>query len=144
MGENQFGFGAGRSTVSAIYQVIDAVLRALDGLQKVGGVFCDLSRAFACVNHNILIGKLKSYGVREHALVLLESFLGGRKQSVALREPVGCEAGGLTSAAVFCKVRFWAFSLHFSVYFQFTLTTCCQINQSLFADDTTALTSPKG
>ena len=40
----------------------------------VGAVFLDLSKAFDCVDSNILIKKLEFYGFHETAIKLLKSF----------------------------------------------------------------------
>lgn len=48
------------------------------------GIFCDLSRAFDCVNHVKLLSKLYSYGVRGVAYDWVASFLNNRKQYVNL------------------------------------------------------------
>jgi len=42
----------------------------------VGGIFCDLEKAFDCVNHDILLFKLKFYGIRDKYLQLYQSYLG--------------------------------------------------------------------
>ena len=39
-------------------------------------------RLFHCICHNLLLAKVKAYGVQEPALQLLRSFLHGRKQRV--------------------------------------------------------------
>ena len=44
----------------------------------------DLSKAFDCLPHNLLLLKLKAYGVSENAVNLLESYLTYRKQCVKL------------------------------------------------------------
>jgi len=44
----------------------------------VGGTFCDLEKAFDCVNHDILLFKFKFYGIRDKDLQLYQSYLGNR------------------------------------------------------------------
>jgi len=36
----------------------------------VGGIFCDLEKAFVCVNHVFLLSKLKCYGIGNKDLTL--------------------------------------------------------------------------
>ena len=44
----------------------------------VGGIFCDLEKAFDCVNHHILLSKLKFYGISGQAFQLYRSYLSNR------------------------------------------------------------------
>jgi hypothetical protein len=60
-----------------------------------GGIFCDLHKAFDCVNHSILIEKLKFYGIRGAALKLITSYLEGRYQQVSLDNNVHSSSWGL-------------------------------------------------
>jgi hypothetical protein len=44
----------------------------------VGGIFCDLEKAFDCVDHGILLSKLKFYGIDGKHLALYQSYLDNR------------------------------------------------------------------
>jgi hypothetical protein len=55
MSKEQYGFRRGFTTENAVYKLINEVLNALNNKQIVGGIFCDLTKAFDCVDHDILI-----------------------------------------------------------------------------------------
>jgi len=42
---------------------------------KVGAIFCDLQKAFGCVNHNILLTKFEFYGITGITYKLIKSYL---------------------------------------------------------------------
>ena len=75
LAKEQYGFRNNCSTEKAIYNLTDNILKALDNRQLVGGIFCDLSKAFDYVNYDILLAKLEFYGVKGHAHKLITSYL---------------------------------------------------------------------
>ena len=48
----------------------------------------DLSKAFDCINHGLLLAKLSTYGLNSDALQLIRSYLTNRKQRVRLTAPI--------------------------------------------------------
>jgi hypothetical protein len=54
------------------------ILNAMNNKLLVGGIFCDLEKVFECVNHDILLPKLKFYGISDKDLTLYQSYLGNR------------------------------------------------------------------
>ena len=85
MRDEQFGFRTFSSTEKASYKLIDGILNALNNRMAVGGIFCDLQKAFDCVNHNILLTKLKYYGITGTTHKLIKSYLKDRYQRVILQ-----------------------------------------------------------
>jgi len=60
----QYGFMKGAHIENEIFILTDNILIALNQRQQVGGIFCDITKAFDSVNHSILLNKLYYYGIR--------------------------------------------------------------------------------
>ena len=54
----------------------------------VGAILMDLSKAFDCIPHDLLLAKLQAYGVSKHSCNLLASYLSNRHQRVKLGDHV--------------------------------------------------------
>ena len=74
--------------------MIYTVLNALNKRLMVGGIFCDLQKAFDCVNHNIWLTKLELYGITGITYKLIKSCLQGRYQREVIN-PLACVQIGL-------------------------------------------------
>ena len=86
---SQYGFRKEHSTELAVLELIDRITQLLDKGTTPINVYFDLSKAFDTLDHNILLHKLKYYGIEGTALRLFESYLNERQQYVDL--------GGTTS-----------------------------------------------
>jgi len=56
-------------------------LPSLHGRNLVDGLFCDLQKAFDCVNHEMLLDKMKFYGISGIANKLMRS-----EREIGIRE----------------------------------------------------------
>jgi hypothetical protein len=81
----QYGFRKNNSTELAIFKLTNQILIHINDKSVTGGIFCDLKKAFHMVNHNILISKLKFYGVKGKANGLVRSYLSDRFQRVIIK-----------------------------------------------------------
>ena len=81
---NQFGFRAGKSTSDALVTNLIELYEQLDKGNAVFSMFLDFRKAFDCVDPQILISKLKYYGVRGVASQWFESFLKDRLQCTTI------------------------------------------------------------
>jgi len=84
--KEQFGFRCNTSTEMAIYTLINNILLFLNTKTLVGGLFYDLQKAFDCVNYEILLSKMKFYGITGVASKLMESYVRNRYQRVVIND----------------------------------------------------------
>jgi len=70
---DQYGFREKLSTETAIYTLLNNV-SSFDRRNLLGGLFCNLQKAFDCVSHEILLAKMKFYGISGIANKLMESY----------------------------------------------------------------------
>ena len=73
------------STQHVLLRVIEQWRTCLDNDRLVGAVLKDLSKAFDCLPHDLLIAKLGAYGLDQNLLILLMSYLKDRRQSVKIK-----------------------------------------------------------
>ena len=59
----------------ATYTLTNNILTALDNELLVGGLFCDLAKAFNCVKHDKLLVKLEYYGINGKAGDPIKSYV---------------------------------------------------------------------
>ena len=58
--------------------------KSVDNDGALGALFTDLSIAFDCLSHELLIAKLDAYGFGKNALKLINSYLSNRKQRLKI------------------------------------------------------------
>jgi len=59
LSSEQYGFRLGLKKDNAIYKVTTESLNAVNNKLLAGGIFCNLEKAFDCVNPDILLSNLK-------------------------------------------------------------------------------------
>jgi hypothetical protein len=81
----QHAFRKGMSTGDAAFKLTDTVFGSLNQKLRVGGIFCDLSKTFDCLNHEILLTKLHLCGIQGVIIDWVRSYLTNRRQKVQIK-----------------------------------------------------------
>ena len=129
---HQSGFRALHSTVTALLDMTNEWCCNIDKGMVSGVLFLDLKKAFDTVDHEILLKKLRWYGVETPAVSWFRSYLANRKQV--------CYVNGVMSAADFvtCGVPQGSIlgPLLFLIYVNDIPKSLNYGEARLFADDT--------
>jgi len=64
--------------------MINNILSSLNNKLLIGGLFCDLQKAFHSLNHEILLSKMRFYAISGVANKLIKSYLQDRYQRVLI------------------------------------------------------------
>ena len=104
------GFRADHSTTTAMLQMYDLWIEAANKGELAGVAMIDQSAAFDCVDHTLLIEKLKLYGWDESSLAWTKNYLSDRIQSCSVESfvsesiPVTCGVpqGSILGPLYFC------------------------------------------
>ena len=64
--------------------MIETWRKCLDENKIVGATLMDLSKAFNCLSHDLLVAKLEEYGLDTKTLKLMLSYLSGHKRCVKI------------------------------------------------------------
>ena len=71
----QYGFRSNRSTELAASELMDRNIDSMNQNLSPVNLYIDLSTAFDCLDHAILLSKLKYYGINDSAIKLLKYYL---------------------------------------------------------------------
>ena len=76
----QCGFTKGFGTQHCLLVMIEKPRRIRDNKEIFAAVFTDLSKAFGCISHELLIAKLNAYGFDIKSLNFILAYFTNRKQ----------------------------------------------------------------
>ena len=131
------GYRKGYSAQHALILLIEHWRKALDKQGYAGAVLMDLSKAFDCINHNLLIAKLDAYGFGQDSLEMMKSYLSNRKQRVKINNSFSSWADLLTGVPQGSVLGPLLFNIYLNdLFWTREYTDVCNL-----ADDTTYFSS---
>lgn len=140
--DTQHGYLKGKSTHTAIFSFTRKIYDALERSDLAMGLFLDLSKAYDCIDHEILLSKLEKYGIRGKALQWCRSYLSKRKQIVC----IPCHGDIIKSDPKQIQVGIPQGSIIGPLFFILYINDLCHVNTggtnctiTSYADDTNLL-----
>jgi hypothetical protein len=129
LSEHQSGFRSLHSTATALLEATDSWAYNIDRGNINAVVFLDLKKAFDTVNHEILLSKLRNYGIHGVAYKWFKSYLEDRRQK--------CFVNGSLSKKCSLKCGITQGSMLLFLVFINDLPNCLSNSHPrMYADDT--------
>ena len=131
------GFRPGYSSQYCLINMLEKWKKALDKRHNTGALLTDLSKAFDCLNHELLIAKLYAYGFDHSSLNLIFSYLEGRKQRTKINNSFSAWSSlnmGIPQGSILGPLLF---NIYLNDIFYFVNEDCL----ANYADDNTPYTT---
>ena len=126
----QFGFLPGKSTQLAVFDLVKSIYSSLYNKKIFGAACMDISKAFDCINHKLLLGKLGNLGFSDGSIEWFNSYL-TRTQELTFN--------GLTSDCISVKSGIGQGTIVgpiiFLIYINDVVRTLPEIHINMYADD---------
>ena len=74
------GFREGFNAQYCLLAMVEKCCKTLDEVGETVAVLTDLSKAFDCIDHNLLMAELNAYGFEKQSIIFIYSYLTKRKQ----------------------------------------------------------------
>ena len=132
----QCGFRKCYSAQHCLLAMIEKWKKIVDYGGVFGALLTDLSKAFDCIPHDLIIAKLEAYGFQTDALNLVYDYLSNRKQRVKINETFSCWKDieyGVPQGSILGPLLF---NIHLCDLFYFLE----DLDIASYADDTTIYT----
>ena len=75
------GFRKAHSTQHTLFKLLHSWQKELDNSGFIGTVLMDLSKAYGCLPHDLIIGKFEAHGLIKNSHKLLLDYLEGQKKT---------------------------------------------------------------
>ena len=129
--DHQYGFKTNHSTEDLLIDVMDQIFKSKNKSNFIAAIFVDVSKAFDCVDHHILLSKLAHYGFntdwfRAYLEDGVQQVYIGNKKSKKVKLNIGVRQGSILGPILF-------------LIMVEDLSKISNLYSLLYADDTTFL-----